>query len=371
MKVRAGKKELERSLYVAVGVVEKKTTLPALAHALLEASGDSLRVTATDLEIGVKRTCEAQVDKPGVVAVDARKTFEIIREMDSDTVELASEGGELKLAGGKSRFRLVTGDAKEFPSTPVGPPAGKDPGTVVGMSTEQMLDVIEKTVFAAAEDDTRIQLTGALLELPSSGHLRVVATDGHRMAMVDRDVEGGKLARGVILPRKGLEEIRRVIDAEKGAVTLSISAGIALVQVGPVELSMRLVEGEFPDYQQVVKKEGKRVFSAEHAEFLGALRRVSILSSEIAKGVRFDLTSGRLCLSAQSPEHGEAREEIDVHYDGEEFSIGFNSRYFLQALGVMSGAGRVEVAVSDEVSACLVRSEDDPGYLYVLMPLRT
>ncbi len=371
MKARAERKELERSLYVAVGVVEKKTTLPVLAHALLEASEDSLRVTATDLEIAVKRTCQAEVAKPGAVTIDARKAFEIVREVESDTVELTLEGGELKLTGGKSRFKLVTGDPKEFPSTPVGPPAGREPGTVVGMSAEQMLDVIDKTVFAAAEDDTRVQLTGALLELPSSGRLRMVATDGHRMAMVDRDVEGGKLARGVILPRKGLEEIRRVIDGEKGAVTLSISPGIALVQVGPAELSMRLVEGEFPDYQQVVKKEGKRVFSADHAAFLGALRRVSILSSDLAKGVRFDLAGGRLRLSAQSPEHGEAHEEIDVRYDGEEFSIGFNSRYFLQALAVMSGAGRVEVAASDEVSACLVRSEDDPGYLYVLMPLRT
>jgi len=174
MKARADKKELERSLYVAVGVVEKKTTLPVLAHALLEASEDSFRVTATDLEIGVKRTFRAEVTKPGAVTVDARKTFEIIREMDSDSIELASEGGELKLVAGKSRFKLVTGDPKEFPSTPVGPPAGREPATVVRMSTEQMLDVIDKTVFAAAEDDTRVQLTGALLELPSSGCLRMV-----------------------------------------------------------------------------------------------------------------------------------------------------------------------------------------------------
>ncbi len=372
MNITVDRQELLRSLYITLGVVERKTTMPMLAKVLIEASGSQIRVTATDLEIGVKRTFTGTVEQPGSAVVDARKSYDVARELPADTVKLAGgDGADIEVHAGASEFKLVGADVKEFPSIPVGPPAGRDPKTVVTLAGADMLDVIDKTIFAAAEDDSRVQLSGVYAETPSSGRLRLVATDGHRMAVIERDVEGSGLQPGVILPRKGLAEVKRLLEGEKGAeVSLSVTGGLARLECGAVELSMRLVEGEFPDYQQIVKREGKRSFAVDHDLLLAALRRVAIVSDEVARGVRFQLTEGRLALAAQSSAHGEAHEALEVEYSGDEFSIGFNSRYLLQALSVMGSAGKVQVSMTDEVSACLVRSEEDSGYTYVLMPLR-
>jgi DNA polymerase-3 subunit beta len=240
----------------------------------------------------------------------------------------------------------------------------------IELDAGDLAEVIRKTIFAVSLDDTRSNLAGVYLEKGTKkGQVRLVATDGHRLAMVDRKVKGQGPDKGVILPKKGLAELAKLLPDETGNVTLTIGGNTVTADLGGRLFNMRLVEGNFPDYHQVVPKETLKIITAERDELLQTMRRVSILSSERARGIKLSLKEGALEIVANNPDLGEAREDIGIEYDGGEFEIGFNARYMVEVLGVLPEGSKIEIGLSDELSPGVIRGEDR-DYSYVVMPMR-
>jgi DNA polymerase-3 subunit beta len=371
MDLRVEKSEFIQGLYLTQGVVEKRNTLPILANVLIESTGNEIVLTATDLEVGIRRTCKGKISRPGTVTLNARKLYEIVRELPSDDLILRSgEGGWVEVVGGKSRYRMVSMDPKEFPSIPASTPVAKKGGVAMTLGAGVLAEMIEKTLFAVSSDETRLSLGGVFIESVEKNQIRMVATDGHRLAFVERQIAGIELRPGVILPRKGLVEAKRLLEGSEGDVTFSVAGNLARIERSGVELFMRLIEGEFPDYRQVIPKESKRRVRVDREPLFGALHRVAILSSERSRGVKLRLQPGTLEVVTTNPDIGEAMEEIEVDYTGDEFSIGFNARYLLDVLGLAGVTGTVEIGLTDEVSPGIIRIDDDEGYSYVVMPMR-
>jgi DNA polymerase-3 subunit beta len=372
MDLRIAKDDFVNGLYLTQGVVEKRNTLPILANVLIEAGDDgNVQLTATDLEVGIRKVCKGKAKKQGAITVSARKLYEIVRELPAEDISIRSgEGGWVEVTGGKSRYRMVSLDPKEFPSIPAAPAAAKKGGVTMTLSGGEFGELVEKTLFAVSSDETRLSLGGVFIESPEKGQIRMVATDGHRLSLIEREVAGANLQPGVILPRKGLVEAKRLLEHGEADVTVSVSGNLARVEREGVELFMRLIEGEFPDYRQVIPKQTTKTLRVDRDALFGALRRVSILSSERSRGVKLHLQNGSLEVITTNPDLGEATEELEADYAGDEFSIGFNARYLLDVLSLVGVTGTIQIGLSDEVSPGLISIAEDEGYTYVVMPMR-
>jgi DNA polymerase-3 subunit beta len=257
-------------------------------------------------------------------------------------------------------------DAREFPQFPV-------------FTTDQLLPVpahtlremIEKTLFAVSVDETRHNLNGVYFVERESGKLCMVATDGHRLSLIERSVGDMGLKKGAILPRKGLAELKKLLEeGEDGLVSIGIKENMALVVRDPVELFMRLIDSDFPDYTKVIPGDNAFTVRLSQNGFLQALRRVAILSNERYKGIKLELKEGKMTVSATNPDLGEAVEELDVEYQGRALALGFNARYLIDVLSVLGDATEIEVKFKDELSPGLLKREGDLDYLYVIMPMR-
>jgi DNA polymerase-3 subunit beta len=368
MEIRVKRENLLRGLYLVQGVVERRSPQPILAHVLIEQDEAGIALTATDLEIGLRGHVDASVKKAGPITVNARKLYEIVREVVAEELTLKAAGGWVEVVAGPAKFKVVSLDVKEFPELPFTSAAK---GSSIRLAAGTLREMIDRTIFAVSTDETRFTLSGVFLEVPDGGVLRMVATDGHRLALIDRSLTGAKLGKGVILPRKGLVELRKLLDdGEVSEVTLSIGDRDARFQAGTVSLFMRLVEGEFPDYRQVIPKDSKVRASLDRDQLLGALRRTALLASERSHGVRLSLERGTLSLSASNPEQGEASEDLEVAYQGSPVSVGFNARYLIEVLGVHAQGDSIELGLTDEVGPGVVKGSQDPTYTYVLMPMR-
>jgi DNA polymerase-3 subunit beta len=370
MKVTIAREALLRALGRTQGVVDKRHSMAVLTNALLEAEDGALSVIATDLEVSLKQAVPAKVATAGRAAASARTLFEIVRESSTQDIQLRTlENQWVEVSYGRSNFKLMGINPEEHPGMPASGRNGAK-SVRVQLDAGDLAEMIRKTVFAVSTDDTRSNLAGVFLTKGAKkGTLRMVATDGHRLAMVDRQSTGAAVTDGVILPRKGLAELGKLLPEETGAVTLTLSASEASVEVGDCSLSVRLVEGTFPDYQKVIPENTPRELSLGRDELLQTLRRVSILSSERARGVRFKLEKGSLAIVASNPDMGEASEELAIEYRGDAMEVGFNARYLLEVLSVLPEASKVEIGLGDELSPGVIRG-DDEGYCYVVMPMR-
>src|SRR5512143_1784502 len=359
--------ELLAGLYLTQGIVERRTTIPILGNVLIQAAGDGVLVAATDQEIAVRRQCTAVMKKKGTITIGARKLYEMVREIPEGDVRIRQQDNNwIEVSAGKSRFRVVGLDPREFPAMP-DPPANAPSIRVSGDTLTQM---IEYTLFAVSGDETRVNLNGIHVEATPDGQLRFVATDGHRLAMVTRRVEHLALPGAVTIPRKAVMELRKVLESGEDLVELIVQGGVAHASRGRVQMSMRLVEGEFPDYNQVIPKKSERHATVDAAALHAALRRVSVVSSERTRGVRLQLDGQKLELSTINPDVGEAAEELEIDYDGSPVGVGFNARYLIDVLTVLPSDKRVELSLNDEVSPGVIRSVDDADYCYIVMPMR-
>jgi DNA polymerase-3 subunit beta len=370
MELSIQRDELVRGLHLVQGVVERRNTLPILANVLLEPAEGGIALSATDMEVGLRGTIAAQVKKKGAVTLNARKLFEIAREVTSEEVVLKStQAGWVEILAGRSKFKVVSLDAKDFPPLPLGPQAA--PGIPLRIAAGTLREMIDKTLFAVSADETRFNLSGVFIGSGEQGSIRMVATDGHRLALIDRQVPDAKIERGVIMSRKGLVEARKLLDsAEDAEVTMTIGEKEVRLSMKTTSFFMRLVEGEFPDYRQVIPGSTRAQARANRDDFLAALRRISLLASERSRGVRLHLEKGRLELSASNPDQGEASEDIEVSYGGEPITVGFNARYLMDVLGVHAEGDVIELALTDEVGPGTLRGSQDPEYTYVVMPMR-
>jgi len=373
MKIVIGKGELLRGLGRIQSIVEKRNTMPILANVHIDARKDGkeaqVELGATDLEVGIRSIHPADVKKPGRVTASAKKLYEILRELPDEPVQLeATPNSYVALRCARAAFDLAGNAAEEYPELPT-----LVPGETVSLPAPLLGQMIERTMYAASADETRYNLNGVFVEyLAETGKLRMVATDGHRLAQVDRPLgvalEG--IGRGVIIPRKGLSELKRLVDEEDAdEIELGIEGSNALVRKRGVTLAMRLIEGEFPNYRQVIPQPGKHQVVMQADAIVQALRRVIVIAAERSRAVKLELAPGVLRLSSNNPDLGEAREEIDVDYMGEELALAFNARYLLDAFSFL-GAKEVRLGVQDAVSAAQVAPADDSDTLAVVMPMR-
>ena len=369
MEFTISREELQAALYLMQGVVERRTPIPILGNVLLSAEADGLIVAATDQQIGVRRRCTAKVKKKGATTANGRMLHDIVRELPEGELSLRSfENHWIEIASGKSRFKVVGIDPQEFPAMPrIAKEAEKH---VASLPAATLAEMISRTLFAVSVDETRVNLSGIYVDRTEANLLRLVATDGHRLAMVTRKVEGLTTSNGVILPRKGIIELRRLLEGGDEPVAIATKPPVVHAARGPVELSMRLVEGEFPDYKQVIPTTSNRQLSVSLEAFEGALRRVSLVSSEISHGIRLAAEPGLLKISSVNPDRGEAEEEIEADFDGKPIVVGFNARYLLDVLNVLTPGARVELSLGDELSPGILKGDDDPEFLYVVMPMR-
>ena len=373
MKLSIAKSEFLRGLGRIQSIVEKRNSMPILANTLIEAPEKGkeakLQLAATDLEVGVRSLHVANVKQAGGLTVSAKKLFEIVRELPDENVQLeATSNSYLEIQCNRSRFTLAGTAAEEYPTLPE-----FSPDKTVPIPAEILSAMIERTMYAASVDETRYNLNGVYFEvLGESGEIRLVATDGHRLACVDHELDGdaSALASGVIIPRKGLGELKRLVDEEDAdEIELAFANNSGLARRGDVTLVMRLIEGEFPNYNQVIPKDLSRHLILPADVLVQALRRVALLSSERSRAVKFELTEGQLIISSSNPDLGDAREELDVDYGGDPLTVGFNARYMLDAVGAI-GAKEIRLSFQDDLSPARVTPPADEKTIAVVMPMR-
>lgn len=372
MKLSITKSELLKGLGRIQSIVERRNSMPILANVLLEASGKGddgfLQLAATDLEVGIRGSHSATVEKAGGLTVSAKKVYEIIRELPDETVHLeATANSYLSIQCARAAFTLAGTAVEEYPTLP-----SFSPDSMVPVQAAVLSSMIERTMYAASVDETRYNLNGVYLEVLDDGKIRMVATDGHRLAITDRALgsDALKLASGVIIPRKGLAELKRLVDEEDAdEVELAFEGNSGLARRGGVSLVMRLIEGEFPNYQQVIPKGTKVALTLSTDALVRALRRVILLSSERSRAVKLEVSDGKLVISSNNPDLGDAQEELDIDYAGDDLTLGFNGRYLLDALGAMK-TKEVILSFQDELSPAQLTPTDDEDCLSVVMPMR-
>ncbi len=368
MECRMTKDDLLGALYLAQGIVDRRVTLPVLAHVLIQVSNREATILATDQEIGLRRRSGAVVSKRGAATANARVLYEIVRSLADGEIELRTdERYQLEVKQGRSQFRIVGIDPEEFPAMPAAPEAKTK--AQLSIDAENLRRMLELTLFASSADEARPALCGVCFER-RDGLLNVVASDGHRLSLVSRPLKGVRADASVILSRKAVTEMLKVLDGLSGEVQLTFAGGVVFLGAGDVELAMRTVQAEFPSYEAVIPRESKRALRIPAGRWSQALRRVGVLAVEQTHPVRLTLDSGKVEMWARNTELGEAREEVEAEYTGDTFTIGFNVRYLLDVLGLFPGDTTVAVELEDDESPTIFRVPDEPEFLYVLMPMR-
>ena len=374
MKLRMGRVELLTGLQRVQGVVEKRNTMPILSNILIEAKQEGVEIVATDLEVGMRGLYKATVEKAGGVTVSARKLYEIIKELTVSEIEIVSgENNWTTIQAGKSQFKIVGLPSTDYPALPAIEREGLIPLAGAGF-----LELIRKTIFAAGDNDARYILNGLLVTLITSEKkmiLRLVGTDGHRLAVAEQEL-GKAGAKGApqeikaIIPKKAAQEMQRLLEeGGEGEPLIGFTKNLMIFRKSGLLLTSRLMEGNYPNYQQVVPKETGRKIGVNRNELESALRRVSVLSRDKASAVKVSFTTGQMTLFSSSPDFGEATEELAAQYEGEALNTGFNARYLLDVLGVMDGE-TISLQMDNPLSPCLIQESESPGFKCVVMPIK-
>jgi DNA polymerase-3 subunit beta len=352
-----------KGLQMVHNIVEPRQTLPILANVLLETEGDAIRITATDLEVGARVSVPAKVAKGGSITMSARKLSEIVRELPASSLSLkVGENAAVSLRCGGASYRMVGLGPEDFPAVvPAAPPAW------LTLEAKMLRDMLAQTVFAISHDESRFALNGVLFVLQPK-ELRLVATDGHRLALATRSVGEGLSGTTGIVPRKAVVEIARVLGSSED-VQIAITENQFVLQMPNFVMTARLIEGQFPNYEAVVPRSHPGRLVLPRAALMSALRRVSVMAEERNKPVKLSLKPGALTLSAASHELGEAEEALAVQYAGEDVAIGFNSRYVLEALNPIE-RDEIVFEFKDALSPGVVKGVEEEGYCCVIMPMR-
>jgi DNA polymerase-3 subunit beta len=339
--------------------------MPALANILVKADKDTISLTATDLEIELVTTLNIVSDKTGETTVPARKLLDICKALpDESIISISVDSNKAAIKSGRSRFSLSTLPADDFPAL-------ESINSVAEFELPQstLKELIDKTAFAMALQDVRYYLNGLLLEV-SSGLLRAVATDGHRLAYCEKQADCDLAdIKQVIVPRKGIQELVRLLDVSDEPLKVVLGSNHIRVEVGGIRFTSKLIDGRFPDYNRVIPEDGANVITAERDNLRQALVRASILCNEKYRGIRLVVDGDVLLLQAQNPDQEEADVEVEVSYKGEPLEIGFNVNYMLDVLNVTDSA-TVSAALRDSNSSCLMTYPDLPDCKYVIMPMR-
>ena len=370
MELSVRKSDLLRELQLFQGIVDRKNTIPILANVLIEANGDSdVQLLATDLEVGLRSRCPASVAKGGSLTIPAKKLYEIVRALpDTDIRIQQGAKGAVKVAAEKFDSRMQTLPREDFPTLPE---AGT--GVTVSLPRGVLREMVTKTQFAISGEDTRYFLNGGLFVL-ESGKMNLVATDGHRLALVSAKREENRDQPDTIqaiLPKKTLWELSRLLTEGDGEVEYECGENHLFFRMDGRQLISRIIDAQFPAYERVIPKGNDKQIEFERDRLTSAIKRVALLSSERSRAVRFHIDKSKVDITSSSPEVGEARETLAVDYEGAALEICFNAQYVLDFLGV-ADSDNIQLEFKDEMSQAVMRPVGSDGcdYTYVIMPMR-
>ena len=371
MKLTIERAALLKALGHVQSVVERRNTIPILSNVLLSADHATVGFSATDLDMEIIDETPANIEGSGQITAPAHTLYEIVRKLPEGADVALTYNGEdprLVVQAGRSRFNLPVLPAGDFPVM-----SSDGLSDRITIDTADLIRLIDKTRFAISTEETRYYLNGLYVHVvveDGEPRLRAVATDGHRLALADMPApEGSAGAPGVIIPRKTIQEIRRLLDDAGESVELQVSPQKVKFSFGQAALTSKVIDGSFPDYVRVIPKDNQKVLIVDNALFAQAVDRVSTISAEKSRSVKMAVESGKIILTVRNMEAGQAVEELEVEYDGEPFEIGFNARYLLDVAGQITGE-TAEFRFADPASPTLVLDPADPGLQYVLMPLR-
>jgi DNA polymerase-3 subunit beta len=368
------KREFLKGLGLMQSVAGRRTTLPILSHILLEGEKDSLCLTGTDLETGIREELTAKIHQGGKASVSAKKIFEIVKELPEETIHIKKKENQwITIQCGKSVFNLAGLDPEEFPSLPI-----YSDESFSQVSTHLIKEMIEKTVFAASNEESRYHLNGILISQTKKGEreiLRMVATDGHRLSLLDRESQMIRgIEKGIIIPKKGVLEIKKIMGDRDGEEEMKVyfDQNHGFFKMGKSLMVIRLIDGEFPEYEQVIPKGNDKKVLMEKGKMYASLRRVSTMASERVEGIKFSVKKNFVELSSYHQDFGDAKEEVEVSYEGPSLEIGFNARYLMEALSVMDMED-VVMELKDEGSPGILKPQsvtEPSNQLCIIMPMR-
>jgi DNA polymerase III subunit beta len=369
MEITVSKFELLRELTATQGVVERKTTIPILSNYLFEAAGDKLSLTATDLDLSLRTSCVAKVKKDGACTIPARKLYDYVKLLpDADITVRLLENHWVSIRCGRSNTKMVGMARSNFPSLPVFPSAG-----VIKIPAAVLRSMIAKTGFAIASEESRYTLNGALMVLKPES-ITMVATDGHRLAHIERSGEKFEGVSGemkTLIPKKAMDELKSLLDSDVETIDFAKDESTLFFRVGPRLLTSRQLTGQFPNYEAVLPKDISKSIALHGEELGAAIARVAQFADERSRAVRLRLEKGELKISASSTETGESEDSIEVAYDGEPMAIGFNAQYLIDFIKA-TGSCEVKLELKDAQSAGQLRPAEgeDYKYRYIVMPMR-
>ncbi|HXF06689.1 MAG TPA: DNA polymerase III subunit beta [Blastocatellia bacterium] len=373
MEFTAKRSDLQKELGLVQSVVERKHTIPILANVLIESDDQGVKISGTDLDVSLRTVVPAEVLSGGGVTVEARKLYDIVRTLGEEDVRFRVEDNRLVISCGRSRFRLATLPVENFPQLPQLAVTGG-----LQLSAKAAVEMVERTVFATTQEESRYALSGVQVEIApaegGAGRVRMVATDGHRLALSEMTIAHGTvLPSTTLIPRKTMVELTRLISGvvDETELVLVRDENHVYFKLGSRELISRILTGQFPNYEMVIPKEHERQAVVSGEAFSAALRRVALVADERSRGVRLAFSEGRVELTARRlDEDEEAREDVLCHFTGEPLEIAFNSTYLMDFFQV-AGTGDVRIALKDGQSPALLSPEQGEGvYKYVVMPMR-
>lgn len=365
MHVSLSRQDMLQAVQRCQNIVERRHTIPILSNILLRAEDDALHFSATDLEVGIRTRCRASVKQSGSLTVSARKLFDVIRELDAQTdIELDLAEGFVTLKSGRSRFRLATLASDEFPDM-----QQDEAGVGVELDGSDLASMLAATSFAMSNDETRKYLTGTLFELDKHGNLCLAATDGHRLALTRNRLQQVVRPGQCIVPRKAVNEIRKLSEEVSGQVSLSMGERQISLRAGDHLLISKLIDARFPNYSDVIPKGNPHALVVDRLAFDQVLRRTMIVANEFTHDVRLVLSGSEMQVSAHNTEQEKADESIGIEYSGPDIEIGFNARYIRDVLGALKGT-HVTLSLKDGLSPVLIKQDTDSAESYVIMPMR-
>lgn len=370
MRLTIERSALLKALNHVQSVVERRNTIPILSNVLVSAQGDSLRLTATDLDIEISESAHAEVERAGQTTAPANYLYDFVRKLpDGAAVKLDVPGDDPRLfiSAGKSRLHLPILPAGDFPSMP-----SDGFETRFEIEPTELVRLIDKTRFAISTEETRYYLNGIFFHTVENdgAKLRAVATDGHRLALADATAPKGATGMpGVIVPRKTINELKRLLDDAADVVEIAVSPQKIRFQLGDAVLTSKLIDGSFPEYARVIPKNNAKKLKVDNKQFAEAVDRVATVSAERSRSVRLALEKDKVTLTVNNPDAGVATEDLPAEYADDAMEIGFNAKYLLDVAGQVEGSEAI-FELADSGSPTLVRDEADDAALYVLMPLR-
>lgn len=369
MKFQIEKKNFLKSLTILQGIAERRSSIPALSNIIMESDNNQIRLTTTDLETTIISYIPCTLEEKGKICVSARKLYEIIRELPDAQISLnGMENHWAKITCKNAVFNLSGLDPTEFPTLP-----SYSEEDLIVIKSFDLGEMIEKVIFAASTEESRYNLNGIFFEAISSGDknlARMVATDGHRLAFIERESpEFPVVEKGSIIPKRGLNEVKKIVSESPGEIRVSLTENSFVLKVSSFIIIIRLIDGEFPDYKQVIPRDNDKIVKLNNSEFSSCLKRISTISTDRVEGVKFSLKKGCIELYSSNQGIGNAMEVFPAIYDGSEINIGFNARYILEALSAVD-EDEFLIELKDETDAAVIKPVTGQNPLYVIMPMR-